>query len=142
MKSTLSALQSEILRILSKSGLGWTLTGGGALAGFHLGHRTTDDLDLFFLGAVAFDREPHMVRATLTSAGLRVEPIVEHPSFVRLAVEDAFERVVVDLVAEPVASIEAPQTVEPGISVDTPYEILVNELCALVSRSELLALLS
>jgi hypothetical protein len=26
----------------------WTLTGGGALAGVHLGHRETRDLDLFW----------------------------------------------------------------------------------------------
>jgi hypothetical protein len=27
----------------------WTLTGGGALAGFHTKHRETRDLDLFVL---------------------------------------------------------------------------------------------
>jgi len=48
--------------------------------------------------------------------------------------------VVVDLVAEPVASVEPPQRTEIGgvhILVDTAHEVLVNKLCALLHRSEL-----
>lgn len=45
-----------------------------------------------------------------------------------------------DLVAEPVPGIEPPQPLEVGgatILVDTPHEILVNKLCAVLGRSEL-----
>ena len=42
----LTALQWRILEILSALQPPWTLTGGAALAGFHLKHRTTKDLDL------------------------------------------------------------------------------------------------
>jgi hypothetical protein len=34
-----------VLAVLAPITPRWTLTGGGALAGFHLGHRTTRDLD-------------------------------------------------------------------------------------------------
>jgi hypothetical protein len=49
------------------------------------------------------------------------------------------ETVVVDLVAEPVATVEAPTKVSLGgkqLSIDTRHEILVNKLCTLVERSE------
>jgi len=45
----------------------------------------------------------------------------------------------VDLVAEPVPALEEPRKVVVGhvsILVDSPREILVNKLCALLSRSE------
>lgn len=37
------------------------MTGGAALAGFWLHHRTTSDLDLFTLDDDAFERAPHVV---------------------------------------------------------------------------------
>jgi hypothetical protein len=46
----------------------------------------------------------------------------------------------VDLVADPVATIEPPMsaTIDGAtIEVDTPHEILVNKLCALLGRTEL-----
>jgi hypothetical protein len=50
------------------------------------------------------------------------------------------EMTLVDLVADPVPLAEAPVEVNLGgarIWVDTPYQILVNKLCAILSRSEL-----
>lgn len=43
----LTPLQREILERFFARQSGFFLTGGGALAGFHLGHRETHDLDLF-----------------------------------------------------------------------------------------------
>ena len=45
------------------------------------------------------------------------------------------EIVVIDLVAEPVPTIEPPLAMAPGIHVDTPHEILVNKIAALYSRN-------
>ena len=47
--SRLTPLQERVLGLLAAIRPRWTL-GGGALAGVHLGHRTTRDLDLFFHG--------------------------------------------------------------------------------------------
>ncbi len=44
----LSSLQWRILEVLAGLEPPWTLTGGAALVGIHLKHRTTKDLDLFF----------------------------------------------------------------------------------------------
>ena len=44
----LSALQYDVLSAFFRAApVGWFLTGGAALAGFWLKHRTTEDLDLF-----------------------------------------------------------------------------------------------
>lgn len=136
MKSQLSSLQTQILAVLASDAQAWTLTGGGALAGFHLGHRRTDDLDLFFHGQRLLDREPREISQQLEQAKMTVETLQTSPAFVRLSVTDNGQRVVVDLVAEPVAVIEAPVVLPPGLKVDTKHEILVNKLCALLSRSE------
>jgi hypothetical protein len=118
----------------------WTLSGGGALVGVHLGHRTTRDLDLFWHGSEELGRNAVEAGHRLTAAGLRVDVIQTTPGFVRLRVSGGGEAVVVDLVAEPVATIEPPEFHEVGsarVPVDTPHEILVNKLCALLSRREL-----
>lgn len=114
----------------------WTLTGGAALAGYHLGHRTTQDLDLFWHGLGQLDRIPREVEARLTAAGLACATLQTGASFTRLRVTRDDEVVIVDLVAEPVARVAEPEIREPGIEVDAPHEILVNKLNALVSRSE------
>ena len=43
----LTPLQRDLVRALAQRESGFFLTGGGVLVGFVLGHRTTDDLDLF-----------------------------------------------------------------------------------------------
>jgi hypothetical protein len=136
MSSRLSELQRRTLDALGPLELEWTLTGGGALAGFHLGHRVTDDLRLCLHGRSALDEAPRVVEGRLRELGFDVEIITRAPSFVRFRVESGPARVVVDLVAEPVPTIEPPMKID-GVRVDTRHEILVNKLCALVSRSEL-----
>lgn len=136
MQSTLNSLQDRVLGVVATVG-GWTLTGGGALAGVHLGHRITEDLDLFLYGARSFDREPRAVEDALMADGLEVATLQRSPGFVRLAVGDGQDRTVVDLVAEPVPRVDEPLVLRPGLWVDSPYEILVNKLGALLSRSEL-----
>ena len=70
----------------------------------------------------------------------RLSALQTAPAFVRISVARGDETVLVDLVAEPVAVVEPPVSVDLGgamIQVDTAHEILVNKLCALLERSEL-----
>ena len=135
MPSTLSPLQQSALRAIAGVS-GWRLTGGAALAGYHLGHRTTQDLDLFLSGVERFDAQPAEILDRLAAAGLRVRPIQRTPGFERHVVELDGERLTVDLVADPVPCIEPPTSQPPGILVDTPQEILTNKLTTLLSRAE------
>lgn len=136
----LTALQVRILRTLAGLTPRWTLSGGGALAGVHTQHRTTRDLDLFCQACRALDRAPEDAKARLEAAELRVAVQQRAEAFCRFEVRDAVEMTLVDLVADPVPLAEPPVEVDVGgarIWVDTPHQILVNKLCALLSRSEL-----
>lgn len=132
MKSTLSPLQVRVIRALAH--LDWTLTGGAALAGYHLGHRTTRDLDFFWMGKGELERIPAEVERRLVAAGLQVDRLQTSPGFVRIRVASEDETMPVDLVAEPMPAIEPPLEAEPGVRVDTRFAILVNKLGALLSR--------
>lgn len=136
----LSELQAQVLAALAGIDPAWTLTGGAALAGFHLGHRTTRDLDLFWHGCDSISEVRREVMARLRSAGFEVSGLRTMDAFSAISVTQGGESVVVDLVAEPVAPIEPPQLTEHrgvNILIDTAHEVLVNKLCALLHRSEL-----
>src|SRR5262249_12463165 len=115
----------------------WTLFGAGALIGFHLGHRTTRDLDLAFRPRVELGEIPREVEARLRRAGLEVDHIQTAISFARFRVNDANSSVELDLVADPTTPVEPPAELIPGVLVDTARELLAQKLCALVSRTEL-----
>ncbi len=139
-RSRLSALQEKVLVVLAGIEPRWTLTGGGALAAIHLGHRTTRDLDLFWHGRTELGSLRSEVTRILERAGIGVEATQTAPAFERLRVSEGTESVLLDLVAEAVPTVEAPQEVALGsarILVDTPHEILVNKLCTLLARKEL-----
>jgi hypothetical protein len=136
----LDPLQTRVLEVLSTVEPPFTLGGGGALAGIYLGHRTTRDLDLFWREVAALEHRTQSVVDALTANGLSITTVQSGTSFVRLRVADVASAVVVDLIAEPMASIEAAVKHRIGhatILVDSPRAILVDKLCALLSRSEL-----
>jgi hypothetical protein len=54
-RSRLTRFQTDILEAFFRREERFFLTGGGALAGYHLGHRETHDLDLFSLSPAMED---------------------------------------------------------------------------------------
>lgn len=118
MESRLGALQRRILAVLAGFDPPWRLTGGAALAGYHLGHRTTRDLDLFF-ACTMLDSIPTEIESMLRAAGLAVPVEREAPGYRRYVVEDGHERTIVDLVAEPVPPVLPPVEVSPGVRIDS-----------------------
>ncbi len=136
----LTPLQWRILRTLAPLKPAWTLTGGAALAGVHLKHRATRDLDLFWREHPNLGSIPRTVEAALGSDGLAVRVLQTSPTFCRLNVSEGEAACVVDLVAEPGSPLEPPVTVRVSgtvLSVDSPHEILVTKLCTLLSRAEI-----
>ncbi len=135
----LSALQWRILRVLAPLDPAWTLSGGGALVGFYLKHRETKDLDLFWHGTSELGDLPREARDLLRSDGLEVSDLRTARSFHQFRVSLGTETCIVDLVADPSEVLENPRIFDIGapIQVDTPHEILVNKLCALLGRAEL-----
>lgn len=118
----------------------WTLMGGAALAGLHLGHRATRDLDLFWrrrseLGELVREAEQWLHRA-----GLQVQVVQRAAAFARLRVADGTETVTVDLVAEPAPPLELEERAALGdfvVPVASRHELLVTKLCSLLGRSEI-----
>lgn len=137
----LTPLQRRILRVLSPLTPPWTLTGGGALSGIYLGHRTTRDLDLFWRARTDLGRSAADAQHLLRSAGLAVTVLRTSPMFVELRVSDEGSDVcVVDLVAEPFSALEPPRLTrldDAEIAVDSMHEILAAKLTALLGRTEL-----
>jgi hypothetical protein len=117
----------------------WTLVGGAALVGFHLPHRETRDLDLFWRERRTFEDEPSEVERRLRATGLDVTTLQRSPSFVRLRVADDRETVVVDLVADSATALVADERCAVGdavIHVAAAYQVFVSKLCALLGRAE------
>ncbi len=133
--SRLTALQAEVLDEFFKREKSFYLTGGAALAGFHLGHRETHDLDLFTLtGPLSggADALRHLARGI----GARCEETRTAPEFRRFLLSRGDESVVVDLVVERTPQVVADKPSVGSIRLDPPEEILANKLCALLGRAE------
>lgn len=138
--ASLNPLQLRVLELLADVQPPWTLTGGAALVAVHLGHRVTRDLDLFWRSLDRLESVSRSVQEALLNHGMTVTVVQTGTTFERLAVREGSETVILDLIAETVASIEPPMMVVLGqarIQVDTMHEILVNKLCALLGRMEL-----
>ena len=136
----LTPLQRRILRLLAPLNPPWTLTGGGALAGIYLGHRTTRDLDLFWRSRAALGYSATEAQALLRADGLDAAVLRTAPTFGELRVFDGEDVCIVDLVAEPFPPVDAPQKAPIDgviIAVDSMHEILTAKLTALLGRTEL-----
>lgn len=141
MDAKFSSIQRAVLNALRGMEPRGVLTGGGALSGYYFGHRATRDLDFFFRGRVTLDEVPVLVESRLRAVGIHVHLAQSSPGFRRYDVTYGDETLEVDLVAEPVEAVRDAMEVEPGIYVDTPYEILVNKLTALLGRAAIRDLL-
>lgn len=111
------------------------LTGGAALAGFHLKHRRTQDLDFFTTGNHIEDGVSALL-ATARELGASFEALQTSPEFRRYLLRRGQDAVVVDLVWD-LAPQLYPKVSIAGISIDPPEEILANKLCTLLSRAEI-----
>jgi hypothetical protein len=136
MNSKLGRLQEDFLAAFFRREKRFFLTGGAALAGFHLAHRETHDLDLFVLEDV-LDEGVAEVAEVARELGAITESILTSPDFRRLLMARGNETVLIDLVRDRVPQLIVQKPVIRGIRVDPPEEILANKLCALLARAEI-----
>lgn len=134
--SKLSPLQAEILREFFRRERGFFLTGGGALAGFHLGHRTTDDLDLFTFDDAAFERGKFVLQDIASAMSGHLAIRQEAPGFLRAVLDRGGDAVVIDLVRDRHPQPGFEKVDRDGIVIDSAAEILANKLTTLVGRAE------
>jgi hypothetical protein len=134
--SKLTALQRDVLDAFFQRERGFFLTGGAALAGFHLGHRATDDLDLFTPQQAAFERGRFVLADVASAMGGRLEVRQDAPGFQRLILTRGDDGLVVDLVKDVSPQLHADKLDRDNILIDPADEILANKLTALVGRAE------
>jgi hypothetical protein len=135
-KGRLTRLQAEILEAFFREEDRFFLTGGGALAGFHLAHRETHDLDLFTLTPVLEDGV-RALRVVAREVGASWQDVRSAPEFKRVVLTRKDESVIVDLVVEHAEQVRPEKPTHGRVRVDPAEEIFANKLCALLGRSEI-----
>lgn len=132
----LDSFQQEILTAFFERQRGFFLTGGAALAGFHLRHRTTLDLDLFTNEDLMDEGEQTLIEiARIRDIG--IERLRTSSDFRRFLFTRGSESLVVDLARDLSPQIDEEKLEIHGIRVDSTREIMANKLCTLLSRAEL-----
>lgn len=134
--SKLSPLQADVLDAFFQRERGFFLTGGAALAGFHLGHRTTDDLDLFTRHDLAFERGRFVLADVAAALGGELQVRQDAPGFKRVVLTRSGEGLVIDLVKDAGPQLHLEKLERGHIVIDPADEILANKLTALVGRAE------
>ena len=132
----LSPLQRALLETFFRYETRFFLTGGAALAGFYLHHRSTLDLDLFTLDPEAFGNGRRGLDAAVAELGASLVVRQHAPGFERYVVTRHVESVVVDLVLERVPQTSGAKRMVGSIAIDPIEEILANKLTTVLSRAE------
>jgi predicted nucleotidyltransferase component of viral defense system len=132
----LDRFQEEVLTAFFQRQGGFFLTGGAALAGFYLNHRSTKDLDLFTTED-RLDEGEQVLADVARGAGAKLERIQSSSTFRRFLLTRGTESLIVDLVRDTAPQIDDVKTTIGGIWVDSKQEIMANKLCTLLSRAEL-----
>jgi len=134
--SRLSSFQRDVVRAFFARERRFFLTGGGALVGFYLGHRETEDIDLFATQAV-LEEGLQVLAVAAADLGASIERLAEHPHIKRSLIRRGEETLKVELVFETATQWFPEKREIDGILVDPPEEILANKLCTLLSRAEI-----
>lgn len=135
--SRLSDLQKDLLREFFARERRFVLTGGGALVGFHLRHRTSNDLDLFGKPPIDLTDARRAMESAAAALGGTLEAIRVHPDFQRLLVRRGVDACVVDLVVDRAPDVDPVIEERDGVRLHSLREIGANKVCALLGRAEI-----
>jgi Nucleotidyl transferase AbiEii toxin, Type IV TA system len=136
VSSKLPPFQQSVLDATFRREHALFLTGGAALAGYHLGHRTTDDLDLFTVSREDFELVKFVMHDVAHELGGELHIKIEAPGFCRYLLSANNDHLIIDTVLERVAQRIPEKPVTNGVRVDPAEEILANKLTAAVGRME------
>ncbi|MCX7706882.1 MAG: nucleotidyl transferase AbiEii/AbiGii toxin family protein [Anaerolineae bacterium] len=134
----LSPLQEALLSRFFSYDIGqhFFLTGGTALAAFYLGHRLSEDLDLFTASERGLDAARDALQDMAERAGWQLDLRRWSPYFLQaIVITEAGESVKVDLVRETGPEL-GPKRRCAGIVVDSLLDIAANKVTAILSRAD------
>jgi hypothetical protein len=112
------------------------LAGGAALAGAHLAHRRSADVDLFVHDAGAHRRACRCLEDAVKVAGGKLTVVQDAGSFWRAQVTVAETTLDFDVVHESVPDLEPPPPPIDGVVVESLVDLRAAKLTCLLSRSE------
>ena len=135
VSSKLSPLQHAVVDAFFSEPSAFFLTGGGALAGFHLGHRVTDDLDLFSPPVEPMELSVQRLRRAAATIGANLDALQETPDFRRFAVRREAETTLVDLVIDRAPQLVVEKELVGRVRIDPQREIAANKISALLGRT-------
>ena len=135
-RSRLTALQRDLVAAFFAREQRFFLTGGGALAGYYLGHRTTDDLDLFSAPGPDLDDVARTLDEASRACGAMGRSAKRFADFHRIVVTRGVDECIVDLVIDRAPMVDPVKATRGDVRVDTVREIAANKVCAIIGRSE------
>jgi hypothetical protein len=115
----LAPFQRAVLEAFAARSSSFFVTGGAALAGYWLGHRETNDLDLFTVDE-RMDDGDRALDEVCRALGAVVEKTQTTPDFRRRVVRRGGDAVVVDLVRDRVPQLVSDKPEVRGVRVDPP----------------------
>ncbi len=136
-RSGLSPLQERLVDAFCSRTDAFFLTGGSALAGYYLHHRTSQDLDFFCATDEVFPHGKRILEDAVRSLGGSLEVLREYPGFVECRATVNGQHLKVDLVRDTAPQISAAKPRFGIAIVDTLEDIAANKICAVVGRSEI-----
>lgn len=139
--NVLTPLQAEVLEHLFREGLGdrgFFLSGGTGLAAWYLGHRYSDDLDLFVRTRGSIRSDIDWAIEQFGRLGLDVDRDIVSDGFGRLFLtpglnRDPDESLKVEFVVDAGPPMDTP-TVEGRIIIDSFEDIAANKISAITGR--------
>ena len=135
----LTAHQQKLLTLLSKEQdlcSTFLLSGGTALAAFHLFHRLSDDLDFFSMEKVDELRVHRFIDDVSGSIGVQSNDhrrVFDRSIFQLTLADESLLKL--EFTHYPYASLDAPVSVD-GVRIDSLRDIAANKLAALLDRFE------
>ncbi|MEW6184774.1 MAG: nucleotidyl transferase AbiEii/AbiGii toxin family protein [Thermodesulfobacteriota bacterium] len=131
-----SPIQREILIQLARHPFfqrDFFLTGGTALSVFYLGHRVSEDLDLFSIDPLDLSEIDFWIKTQWVGQSVKIK---ESPTFLSFLIQE----VKVDLVIDPLSAREEREILSFGngsfLRVDTLNSIVTNKFCTIAGRLE------
>ena len=136
-RTRLSPIQRELLDAFFAREQRFTLTGGSALGGFHLGHRESKDLDLFAQPPVTLDAAEHALGDAVRACSASLTTQIRYDEFRRFLVSRGDDSTLVDLVIDRAPKVDPNPILHGLVRVDSTREIAANKICTLLSRCEI-----
>ncbi len=129
----LDAFQEEVLEAFVARESGFFLTGGAALAGFHIHHRSTGILDLCTVEDRVRVGEAALLEAA-SDIGAKIQRLEAPEAFGKFLLRREDDSVVVNITQDLCPQVQPEKTIIGEMRVDRPKEITARILCSLRSH--------